>query len=448
MKRTKYTHRYIARIVLEAVAPLAVGSGEKDFISDRLVATDVNGLPYIPATSVAGVLRHAMDKEIAVLLFGNPDAKQMTGSSLIFSDAVLIGKEGKALDGVQPDLDSEDAFYTLYFNLPVRQHACITNTGVVKDGGKFDEQVVYKGTRFCFEMEMVSDGSNYEAFESVLRKLKKPNFRLGGSIRLGFGEMKVQSCRVRQVNLGNPEDVAFYARKSASLSIDWEGTEVDFPEGQLEEHLNYTLLLYPEDFYLFGAGFGDDDADMTAVEERMVEWEAGLPHFTTECKLVPATSVKGAVSHRTAYHWNRLAKHFADGDGGKVENRAVRELFGFIEDGGLTHPGCVYISDVYVRNYTMEKVIPHVAIDRFTGGTLNGALFSEKVVYGGNVELKIVVAPRGRVISPDSYSALELALKDLCCGLLPLGGGVNRGYGTFKGQLYKNGEVIYGKQVD
>ena len=39
--------------------------------------------------------------------------------------------------------------------------------------------------------------------------------------------------------------------------------------------------------------------------------------------------------------------------------------------------------------------------------------------------------------------AFETALTDLCKGYLPLGGSVNRGNGTFKGSLKKNGETIY-----
>ena len=42
-----------------------------------------------------------------------------------------------------------------------------------------------------------------------------------------------------------------------------------------------------------------------------------------------------------------------------------------------------------------------------------------------------------------ALEAFETALTDLCKGYLPLGGGVNRGNGTFKGSLKKNGETIY-----
>jgi hypothetical protein len=47
--KSKYTHRFIARIVMEAVTPLAVSNGEKSILTDALVATDVNGLPFIRA---------------------------------------------------------------------------------------------------------------------------------------------------------------------------------------------------------------------------------------------------------------------------------------------------------------------------------------------------------------------------------------------------------------
>ena len=41
------------------------------------------------------------------------------------------------------------------------------------------------------------------------------------------------------------------------------------------------------------------------------------------------------------------------------------------------------------------------------------------------------------------YENAEDALKDLCTGMLPLGGGVNRGNGCFEGEIKRNGELIY-----
>lgn len=41
--------------------------------------------------------------------------------------------------------------------------------------------------------------------------------------------------------------------------------------------------------------------------------------------------------------------------------------------------------------------------------------------------------------------ALEAALQDICKGMLPLGGGVNRGNGIFTGTLKRGEEIIYPK---
>ena len=57
-----YRYRLLASVVMEAAAPLAAGSGQKSIMTDATVARDANGLPYIPGTSIAGVIRHAMKK--------------------------------------------------------------------------------------------------------------------------------------------------------------------------------------------------------------------------------------------------------------------------------------------------------------------------------------------------------------------------------------------------
>ena len=60
------TIRYIARFVVEAATPLAVGSGNKGLTIDRLVIKDANGLPFIPGTSLAGVVRHELKRAIVL----------------------------------------------------------------------------------------------------------------------------------------------------------------------------------------------------------------------------------------------------------------------------------------------------------------------------------------------------------------------------------------------
>jgi hypothetical protein len=72
-----------------------------------------------------------------------------------------------------------------------------------------------------------------------------------------------------------------------------------------------------------------------------------------------------------------------------------------------------------------------VKIDRFTGGALETALFEEQPCVGGKVSLNV------RVLNPTpaQMGLLALVARDLCEGLLPLGGGAAVGRGVMKGEV-------------
>lgn len=99
-----YTYRFLARFIIETVTPLAIGSGEKDIITDALVATDVNGLPYIPGTAIAGVVRSMLIQEGVdpETFFGFQKKKDGNGSKIIFTEAKILNSKGKVIDGLNP----------------------------------------------------------------------------------------------------------------------------------------------------------------------------------------------------------------------------------------------------------------------------------------------------------------------------------------------------------
>ena len=158
--------------------------------------------------------------------------------------------------------------------------------------------------------------------------------------------------------------------------------------------------------------------------------------------------MKGALSHRVAFHYNAqhnkvYAIETDPNDFGKhcgSQNPAVKELFGYQDDDSETSQkrGICLFEDIIGEYETAEKVLNHVSIDRFTGGAIDGALFSEKVIDGRNRNLEfktsiLVKKPSGNSeIFTDALGCLELALKDIDRGTLPLGGGSGRGHGIFK----------------
>lgn len=449
METTKYTTRYISRITLEALTPFAIGSGEKDLLTDALVVKDTNGLPFLPGTSLAGVIRSVCaNKELDLTPFGYQDNDDGKGSCVIFSDGVMIGKNGKPVDGLRV-IDKDDAFYSHFKTLPTRQHIRINEEGVSENHGKFDEQVTYKGTRFCFEIELLSTGSDNEAklYEAMLDTLYSDTFRVGSGTRSGFGLMKVVTMQRRDYDLTTNADLESYVSRSASLDTPLEGakeiTSNTIPD---EKWKLYTLKLKPADFFLFSSGMGDDEADITPVSEAYIEWADNIPQFKEHSILIPATSIKGALAHRTAYNWNKLTKRFTDVEGEKPltgsDNPAVVAIFGKSGQDAEQdiRRGNIMLSDIFLaleKEKKVEKIMNHVAIDRFTGGSIDGALFTEKIINGRCLEITLLINVLKESIKDDNIrNAFEKSLQDIAEGLLPLGGGVNRGYGVFTGNYY------------
>lgn len=454
-ERKLYAFRYIARIVLQAESPLSVGSGESNIQTDAPVIRDFNGLPFIPGTSLAGILRHAADglseDEVnSIFGFQSKDSSNTgLGSRLLCTSARMIGKDGKTvLDGLQ-SIDYTDSFYKAFQNLPIRQHVRINDKGTAEDGGKFDEEVVYKGTRFCFEIELIGENREDVTFfhEQLLPRMQHVSFRIGSGTRNGHGEVSIHSYQERTLNLKNDEDLQAYLNKSSSLSgkFEWEDNSKKTKNSSVDNGwATYSVELRPDDFFLFGSGFGDDDADMTPVKEKVVNYEENK--ISDSYILIPASSVKGALSHRIAYYYNREVGYFADAKNDKggigKENHAIRQLFGYEGDvknpETTSTPGNVLFSDILIKpdSKQQDKLLNHVSIDRFTGGAITGALFSEKTIWGNRQPFSLTIHVKSEILEDDHKikNAFEYALTDLCEGLLPLGGGTNRGNGRFTGK--------------
>lgn len=449
----KLNVRYVARFTVEAATPLRVGSGNSSHLVDQLIQTDANGLPMIQGSSLAGVLRASLlssreEPTVAAAfeeLLGSP---KTGGSRLVVSNAHLVGAAGAVVEGLDYSIDPTNPYYAALAHLPVRDHVRITHRGGAdtENHGKFDEEVLLKGCRFVFQLELKGSEADGERWQQILAAIASPNFRIGGGTRKGFGELKLVACRQVRYDLREATQLQHYCDLTGSFNQKI-GESIVPQSSSSVDATHYKLELTPDDFFLFSSGDADELVDMSPKRERIVEWSAaGLPSISEEYLLIPATSVKGAIAHRTAFHYNRLQEIFA----GEVSvdehvgecNVAVRELFGSSSnlkkgDGGLR--GRVISSDLY-KKATREVILQHVAIDRFTGGAIDGALFNERVCATDSWELSLYLNQAD--FSPNVVEAFEAALRDITTGYLPLGGGVMRGHGAMCGKLYRNNEKI------
>lgn len=218
---------YTAKFIVETATPMAVGSGEKGLTIDRLIARDANELPYIPGTSLAGVTRHELQdsnedkKEGLDKFFGFEGKEDGQGSRIIFSNAYLIAENGKTvLEGIQ-NVNLDEGFYSYFNKLPERDHVRISDKGVAEERGKFDEELVHKGTRFVFELELTGTEADKEIWEYILQTVHNPFFRIGAGTRKGFGQLEIINCWYHTFDLTQKNQLLAYLYKSSSLNNDF-----------------------------------------------------------------------------------------------------------------------------------------------------------------------------------------------------------------------------------
>lgn len=416
---------FIAHIVIEAKTALKVGSGNADYLKDSPIQKDWNGLPMILGTSLAGVLRKEFNKDEAKELFG-----EEKGSKVIISNALVLDEKKEVNETLL--LEKSD-FLKIFTDLPIREHNSMNDKGVTNNTAKFEEEVIFKGTQFKFSIEMID--SNEDEFKKVLNQLYKNSFRIGGGSSKGFGQIEVLGITYDEFDMNSEKYTDFEnSLNTKQLSKTHKTTKEDD-----SRYIKYELSLTPDDFFMFGSGFGDNEADMTPVFEKVVDYKN--EKLSENRVLIPASSVKGAISHRTTYHYNLLNENFIKVEG---ENKAeiVEAIFGAKKDKNKdAFKGNILISDVYLEK-TDTKVFEHVSIDRFTGGAIDGALFQEKTIASKENFVLEILLNENKIEDKIAIDAFKATLKDITTGMLSLGGATTKGHGVFTGTIKKDGVQI------
>ena len=472
--------RYVARIVVEAETPLAIGSDSLLFDQDAPVEKDCNGLPYIPGTAITGFLRNIL-KDLDKYFGEEPDSisDQPLGSNFVTSDAYLVDDACQVHQ--KPEIIS-NKFLLRYHNLPIRQHVAINAFGAAEDHSLFDQEIVFKGSRFKFEISLELKVKNDAVWKAILNAFNDNDFYLGGGSFNNFGELKVIDIFEKCYNLST--DLDTYLELTVDLNQSVNGLLNVFNKEQSQSYKLETIKLTGKDsFFHFGAGLGDNEVDKINYKEDIIIWNNNKPVWETRFVII-GTSIKGAIAHRVAYHYNKtnnytieeLVNAYVDTsttqlnksidldnfklastieeleqqkleieealnalnkekiDFGKLlqkymgtNNNEVAKLFGSAKSNEKTgNAGTVIFKDVYLPIGTKEVIFYHNKIDRYTQGTIASALFSEKVLVINNIELTI---KSKEAITKNS--CFDLALSDLKKGLLPVGGLVNKGHGIF-----------------
>ena len=428
----------LARVSLEALSAHGIHSGQGDATHDVLLVRDANGLPALPGSSLAGVLRHAYrerhGRDAADNLFGRLGANP---SWLHIAWALVHDSRNQPIEGLQVDAGKDPLLAFLQDSKPlVRQRVCLEHTGAARDKGKFDVTLIPAGVRYTSFIGYWCDGSetSCQQWQNLIDMLGGQALHIGHGTRNGNGLFCVSDLAQARWDLSTAEGRKAYVDRPRSRR---DRHTLQAVAARPENALHVTLNLQSESAWRIGGGEHslnrhDKEPDLLPQHELRVIWDKDTARFDLPRHLLPGSAFKGALRHRVAYHYRCLTGEYAgSGASPRADDcQAVISLFGQAEETDA-QAGVLFFHDLFL--HSDSTVLMHNRIDRFTGGVINGALFSEEVLWQTPVTLKINLPDPQSLVHVDvaTRKALQRALEDLCNGWLPLGAGGGRGLGVF-----------------
>lgn len=432
----KISHTLILEGELVADTPLHIGGADTGHNIDMPLAVDGLGRYYLPGTSIAGAIRAwervSEDDEI----WGYAKKDQGNASFLIIDDAPAINAPLAELwHGVGID----------------------RRFGSAAMGIKFDRQVLPQGTKFAFRLSReVSDENALEKARIFMGRLmialESGYISFGGCTTRGFGRMSLQAPVGQEINWGSKQGVLSWLTESkpvAETACYWRKTAEQ--ETLLSDQIEIVIHWQPKGPLMSKAARDGIAADALPFTSRNRDGKEALT--------LPGSSIKGALRQQA----ERIVRTVLDMDVDakarhldQVDVPLVRELFGAARpadkkgEKGQAARGLLAVDTCYAKlslkteewdaldadaaawrttNQPLYKA-DHVSIDRWTGAAADGALFNtvepDKSVTWEPIRLRLDCRP-GQALP--AFALLWLTLRDFAAGRIPLGFGVNRGYG-------------------
>ncbi|MDW8300385.1 MAG: RAMP superfamily CRISPR-associated protein [Anaerolineae bacterium] len=409
------SRKIVKRIVvagdLVLQTPAHFGSGDEAGALIPLIVDEREQKPLLTGASIAGALRsYLWSLERG---YGTPtDAKNGRGSLT----AALFGGVREDAEGEQSRLIVDDAIGE-NGGVELRDGVKINPKSRTAEAGKLYSFVVWRaGTRFPLRFELIICESDNEVrlkegLAAALSGLQHGEIGLGARKVRGYGRATVDSWQVRIYDMRNKSDLVAWLRD------DLNGAQ---KTSKLHEVLQVAPLCDKRRVFTLEAQFMLRSTLLIRADSAV----ADMGHLRSNGKSVlSGTSLAGAIRARALKIANTLGIANA--------KERIDKLFGrFGEEKDQARSGSrITFEEHTIQNGQFGMVQSRVSIDRFTGGALDTALFSQQPQIGGTVTLKC------RIKNPEDHEIglLLLILKDLWTGDLPLGGESSVGRGRLLG---------------
>ncbi|MCF6147694.1 MAG: hypothetical protein E3K37_03450 [Candidatus Kuenenia sp.] len=395
---------------IELLSPTLIGSGRDDH-TDVDVLHDVDGKPFIPATSLVGVLKHFIKlddsyKDDLKRFWGFTSEEKISEkeveqqSSLCCSDLTLISGSDKPVvrDGIEID----------------------NKNGIVAKGAKYDYQVVERGAKFRLNLGVNLTDSNKsfarQMIATIRKALEMESIQIGAKTNSGLGKIRLSDSHVCEFNFSKKTDVLQWLKKDFSTPNPF--TEVPFNIANGVFTIN-TIFRLKNSF--ISRSYSADPKAPDAVSIK-----SGNDFVLT------GASLKGVIRSRAERILNTVFDN-------KIEKSklVLTRLFGDVDEKNSSKravKGKVRVDETLLPNFSSE-LQTRIKIDRFTGGTIETALFETMPLFADDDKNKQIKDVKITIRDYEDHEAglMLLVLKDLWTGDLAVGGEKAVGRGVFEG---------------
>lgn len=390
------------QIKMKTVGPLHVENE-----GDELLFSMDNGMPMIGATSIAGAFReYAREKNGPDDLFGIGGAKSQK-SKVVFTDAVATQRQ-----------------------ISTRPHISINSrTGSMQmlneKGQYFEQDSIESGTEFVFEIRLYLNDDRETVLESCLKALDAGVIKLGGLKNSGSGRFTLVSVTRKTWDLKNKSFVAYIKNTGANE----QDILAEIRKLRIDDNFTRIAMDFTTKSPLLIKGLpeavlsGEKQPNSAAIKNGMGQY------------IIPGSSLKGLLRNQC-----QKIIDFLGGD-----RQLIIEMFGSEKKGKLLDDeklkcGKLSFNDVIFENANDQVSYSRNKIDKFTGGTMETALLSEKPIKArGRMEM---VLKKGEN-STEQIGLILFALRDLAVGDAALGSHQGIGRGRITGEkIMVNDEII------
>lgn len=408
---------------IKLLSPALIGSGKSE-MTEMDVILDHEGKPFIPSTSLVGVLKSRVrlkeeHKKELKFFWGYSRDKEGSKSALSCSDMMcppgnvnISTRDGIAIDSL---------------------------TGIVKPAAKYDYQVIEPGAEFHLHMEvLIKENEESENNKNnndkrpgvkfyknmislIITALKSGNLHVGAKTNNGLGKIQLYNEKLFEVDFGKDDHIRqwFKYLRDKDLSV-LPTAELKSPDIKLDTRKTFKIEaeFKLENSFIIRSYSNDPNAPDS------VSLRSGKGY------VISGSSLKGAVRSRAERILNTLGKPI----------KILDDLFGYVnEEDGTKAKGRIIIEETILPDYQSE-LQTRIKIDRFTGGTVKGALFETMPLYRGKnddktFKIKLIINedPITKELNNHEAGLILLVLKDLWTGDLAVGGEKNVGRGVLQG---------------